>query len=113
MTKMIDNVKAEFTGNRKMGMGSLRSILITNDVPCPLGMSPELKEYVAHVEWVAKFYCDPENLQPMLESIIRELREAIYGELKERIIRLERAVYEEDRDKIVMEIRDIIREIYG
>jgi hypothetical protein len=49
----------------------------------------------------------------MIKNVVREIRDVIYGDLKNRILRLERAIYEQNTDNILVEIRDIIREIWG
>lgn len=63
--------------------------------------------------WRSRVACEPKDLGVAIDSVVRELRDAIYGDIRQRIIRLERAVYEQDRDAILTETRDIVREIFG
>ena len=53
----------------------------------------------------------PKDRENMLKNVYRELQEAVYGHLRDRLLRLERAIYEQDRDKIHMHLRDLFREI--
>jgi len=68
--------------------------------------------YNIKTTWSMSTDVEPCHLDAAMENFKRELKEAIYGDLKHRIQRLEIAVLEENRDKILMETRDIIRKIF-
>lgn len=70
-----------------------------------------LNRYEIGVDWKYIIDCLPEDLQKAKENCIRELCEAVYGDLRGNILRLERAIYEWDRDKMIEEIQKIREEI--
>jgi hypothetical protein len=65
-------------------------------------------EFEYEVAWRVRVKCEQPEANLIGNSVLRELREAVYGDLRDRIIRLERAVYEQDRERILMETRDIV-----
>ena len=108
MSNFINTIKAAMTGVRRVAYPLLK-ITVSDTTPDPLRAQ---NEYEINVLWSRKVYCKPEHLSFMLSNCVRELREEIYGDLKSRILRLERAVYEQDSPAALREIRDIIREVY-
>ena len=110
MSEFIDAVKAELTGRRNVVYKPLSvSIEPIHSIETPM----MLQEYKIGVEWMVKASCDPKDIPPLIDGALRELREAIYGNIRDRINRLERAVYKQDNKAILSETRDIIKEIYG
>ena len=69
--------------------------------------------YKIQTTWSMSTDIEPCYLNAAMENFKRELKEAIYGDIKHRIQRLEIAVLEENREKTLMEMRDIIREIFN
>ena len=69
--------------------------------------------YKIQTTWSMSTDIEPCYLNAAMENFKRELKEAIYGDIKHRIQRLEIAVLEENKDKILMETRDIIHEIFN
>lgn len=113
MSKLIDNIRAEITGRREAKKRSplLAVTMATEKMDWKI---PALTEYKVYVVFGARFACENQNdVNMAIESIIRLLREEIYCDVKNRLFRLEKAVTEDKRDKILMEMRDIIKEIYG
>ena len=111
MSKFIDKIESQLTGKEKIKYSQLHAEF--KQIPHDISEYCKLKEYVIGIEWKRKIQCEPKVLTLMIENCIRELREEIYGDIKERILRLERAVYEEDNKKAHQEMRDIIRETFG
>jgi hypothetical protein len=111
MSKFIDAVTAEL-GYRKKHI--LPPLTVTKEFreDSPM-LVDSLSEYKIEVRWKVTGYCKPNELHIVQENVIRELREVVYGDFKDRIIRLERAVYERDDKVAQMEIRDILREVFG
>ena len=109
MSKFIDQVKAELLTGRK----SIYLPLEVSQTFDPSINDDRLSEYKVSVGWIVKCYCKQNEIPVMQESVIRELREAVYGDLYQRIIRLERAIYDRNDKLAQMEMRDIVKEIYG
>ena len=112
MSKLIDNIKVEMTGSRKPGASPLLSVsMAVEKLDYKI---PVLTEYRVYVNFGARFACESQvEVNMAIESVIRALREELYSDIKDRIFRLEKVVIEGERQKILMELRDIIREIYG
>lgn len=72
-----------------------------------------LNEYRMGVYWERSGFCDPKDLPMLRENGIKELRDAVYGDLRSRILALERAVYEQDNEAARSCIRDILSEVFG
>lgn len=107
MSKFIDAVTAELTGNRRAVLGPLTVVQHWSDV-----FNPAMTyEYDIGVTWKVRTHCEKAALQHVTRNVLRHLREDVYGEFRDRILRLERAVYEHDREKILMETRDLVREV--
>lgn len=109
MSKFIDGIKAQATGIKK-------------DINTPLqvevrdvSLIPNVEftnEYEIGVKWIYKTSCKPDDLLRQVELCACELREDIYGDLRKRIIRLERMICEHNFDAAMMEMRDINKEIF-
>lgn len=107
MSKFIDKIRSQLTGVRSARMGPLRaSVKVVDSIDYDLN-----HEYDISVKWGRKVSCRPKDLEPVIDNVIRELREEIYGDIRSRIRRLELAVYEGNEKEMCVEIRDIVREI--
>jgi hypothetical protein len=110
MSRFIDNVQAQFTGQKRVKKTPL-SVSI-EDVSV-IEMPVLQKEYEIGVTYKRRIWCEHKDLPRMMDNLIRDLRHEIYADIKNRVSRLERAVYANDEEKIMPEIRDIIREVFG
>lgn len=111
MSRFIDAIRASKTGRRAAILEPL-SCGICKVEPI-LDVFQTTEEYEFKVEWMVRAFCQHNDFDAMMENIHRQLKEAVYGEFRNRILRLERAIYEQDREKVLMETRDIVREIMG
>lgn len=114
MSKFIDKIEAQLTGRNNAVYGPIKTELLTTEISIDsFNIDNPLitREYKIGVGWYQKVSCRPEDLKHVLKNVVSELTEEIYGDLRNRIIRLERAMYEYDINKMRMVIRDIIREI--
>lgn len=111
MSQFIDAVKAELLSGRKANFFPM--LVVEKEYKSNPGNYSELIEYRIAVKWEQTGHCERTELAPMLDNAVRVLREAVYGDIKQMIIRLERAIYEQDRVAVLSEIRDITREIFG
>ncbi len=109
MSAFIDKIEECLTGRNRAVFGPITTEVDTA-VTDALGQIPE---YLFEVRWGRRVSCRTEDFDTVFKNVIRELREAIYGELRGRLIRLERAVYECDERAVRMEIRDIMSEVFG
>jgi hypothetical protein len=71
------------------------------------------KLYEIKVEWITRGYCEPRHFDIYLDNVIRELREAVYGELREKLFKLERAIYEQEMEQALTAINAVMREVEG
>lgn len=111
MSKFIDAVKEQFTGNVSMIFEPLKTTL--KDISSTSIEDPRnMREYNIEVRWGSVVECEPRDLSNMLKNFIRELKEVVYGDLRNRIIDLERSLYQHDEEKMRMLMRDILREIF-
>lgn len=111
MSQFIDAVKSEMLTGRKANFSPM--LTVKKDYKETPSNFDDLTEYRIAVEWVQTGHCKRTELAPMIDNVVRALRKAVYGDIEQRIIRLERAIYEQDRDSVLSEIRDITREIFG
>lgn len=110
MSKFIDAVTAELTGNRYPVLEHMTIVQKWSDDATAFN-SAMTYEYDIGVTWKVRTHCDKAALQHVTRNVLRQLREAVYGEFRDRVLRLERAVWEHDREKILMETRDLVREV--
>lgn len=109
MSQFIDTITSQLTGN----------VVVDSKAPLKVGVKIEtnfeslLNEYDISVIWKRKGFCKKSDMENLLNNVIRELRNSIYGDLYSKIIRLERYVYTQEDVKAEMVIRDIVREIFG
>jgi hypothetical protein len=110
MSKFLDAVEAKLHGSRRMAMWPMEPLSVTREVTTPASYTA-LQNYEIGVHWKVRLSCDPKDLQPALKNVMRELQEAVYGEFRSRIIRLERAILEHDEQKARSEVRDLLVEV--
>jgi len=109
MSDMIDNITA-FVLKQVPKTPNISVEVDTTEIP-DYYMSGN--RYKIQTTWSMSTDIEPCYLDAAMENFKRELKEAIYGDIKHRIQRLEIAVLEENREKTLMEMRDIIREIFN
>jgi len=74
--------------------------------------SDSMPEYRLTSAFRQSFVCAPEDLGRVLESGTRQLKELFYGDLREKLIRVERALWETNILKARDAIREVMKEIY-
>ncbi len=110
MSKITDGIKAKLTGKRKVilpkTMAVEKNIRVTHD--------RFSYEYRVGIEWGFKAFLDNTiHVDAVIDNCARQFREDMYGDIRNRILALERAVLEDDRDMALTQMRDIMREIFG
>jgi hypothetical protein len=112
MSAFIDNITAVLTGTEKPAYQPLevkieQAVIDTsNHIPFST-----IQEYEIGVKWSAKVSCESMDKQHLINNVIQEFKEVVYGDLRKRIIDLERAVYAQDHSQALMATREIMREI--
>lgn len=114
MSKMIENIKVQMTGRRKYMDRQFAPLSATEQVlPDEAWMEPVMHQYVAEVKWFKTFFCKAEHHEHMMRSVIAELREAIYGDLRHALRELEMAVYEADWSAMQETLRKVNNLVEG
>lgn len=115
MSKFLDAVTSELTGQRapKPFWFEPLSTRLTTALVDP----QYLEEIKFEVKYTMTQYCDPslpsEAKSELMRSFMSQLREAVYGDLREHVIELQRAMYEYDHKAMYDKVNDIMREICG
>ncbi len=105
MSKFITALMCEMTGRREPDHFRNVSALLTEVIATD---TVELRnEYRVEVAYKATHVCLPREREAMLLTIQRQLSEAIYGEVRTALLRLEEAYYDQDRDAISASFRDL------
>lgn len=112
MSKFIDAIRAEATGRRSVRGNRFSPLRFSIDA-VPVPFAPENTEYRIGVSWYVQICGKPEHKQYLLENAICEVRNAVYGDMMESLLRLERAIYEMNEEAMLAEIREIRKEIEG
>lgn len=111
MSKFIDAVKAQlYPWHDRAVTGPLSALkcdCCSTAVPHDI-----MRRYEIGVEykWVVEVH--PEAVQFMKENIVRELRELVYGDFREKLLELERSIYSYEYNKSKDLIRDLFRETF-
>ena len=110
MSKFIDDLEVILTGNRSAAYS-------------PLGVKMEntnkdyfthtqLDEYVLQVIWKVIVNCEKGDLSDIKRNVISELKNYLFGDLRVKILQLERSLYEHDYKQTKKLINDILEETY-
>jgi hypothetical protein len=109
MSKFIEQVRAKLTGQRVAVMPELSVTEMVEEV----FKDTSVLQYDIGVEWKIRTHCAPQAVPHVLDNVVRQLREEIYGQFRRRAIEIQRSAYEQDYNKMHMHIRDLLREIQG
>lgn len=106
MSKFIDKIVSQWTKNSKAVYGPLRGYFHPVD-DSRLTIGPHLQEYEFGVEWKARHYCMKEEVDYMLRAVTSQLRQDVYGDFGDLLLKFEIAMYEYDQ----MKMREIMTEM--
>ena len=112
MSIIFDKIHAVATGQRFAKEEPIKVDIKARDLPESHPSHGLMNEYIIDCTFGRKIVCSPEDLPEMFKNVVRDVKYEIYKDIYERINRLESAVYAYDIDKIKIETRDIIREIF-
>lgn len=111
MSEFIKHIKSEILHkNRPQRFMPLRSVSKIIDEPISVNIQ---RLYEIKVEWATRGYCEPRHFDKYFRNVVRELREAIYGEFRDKLIVLERAIYEQEVEPALKALDAIMREVEG
>ena len=112
MSQFIDRVVAELISEKRLPAKSFLPLSVVSEFS-QIDHIPVANKYRVGVRWGYNVIVENKHLDSIINNCVRELREAIYGDIKNIINRLQRAFYERDADSMEIEIRDLIREVWG
>ena len=109
MSQFID--KLEIVTTREWALKRQRLTMAVTETP--IALSPErLNKYLFQTQWTAQVTCSQEDLAAAHKNVIRQLTEAVYGSFRDRLLKLEIAIYEDRQEDVKSGLRDILRELY-
>ena len=109
MSSFIEHVKAKLTGQRVAIPPELK---IVEDIKDCWPDTAHL-QYDIGVEWKVRTHCKPEDLQSVASNVVRQLREDVYGEFRQKVLLAQRSFYERDMRTLEQHLRDLLRMIQG
>jgi hypothetical protein len=95
MSKLVDAVESRIVGKAIRDFPLLDVTKSVDKVPYDI-----LDQHRIQIRWSGIFQCMPEEYPFLLKNFIRGFQEAIYGELRAKMIELRRAVYEQKREDL-------------
>lgn len=107
MSKMLDRIKGHFTGERKAVSQPLKIETFREYNVLECKDRYRLEATLSQDYWVS----DKINVTDVYENFIRLLKEELYGDIRNDLIRLERSLIEEDFEECRKICRDMFREI--
>jgi len=112
MSKMLENLKMVATGDRKArlpyGVVSMDEKFGESDIDFDGG---EVIKYKLSVEFGVDSYCKPKNVSRMRANMFESMKFAIYGDVQDKILILERALMAEGVEMNSGAIADALEEI--
>lgn len=105
MSRFIEALRAERTGFER----PVYTPLTLKVTELNLDRFRTSDEYEFKVEWKIVAHAERSLFDPLFKNVLLQLREFVYGEFRDRVLRLQQAVLEQDQEKALMEARDLIR----
>lgn len=107
----IDKIEAKLTGRRSAEDVPLLAV----DIKRPI--RPELMsildEYRIKIEYGAYFTCKASELPHCIKNVVESLRREVYGDFHAKLLKLQRATYNQKREMQLKLIDELLREIRG
>lgn len=110
MSKFIDSIICEPTGQRKTGWYS-RTFRKIKETVLPPDFNPGLQQFTFEAGYKEVFCCKAGMFDAAFKMAVRQLHECIYGEFRLKLMAVERAIYEHDEEAAFEAIQEIYREI--
>jgi len=109
MSKFINAIQTQLLGQRPI----YPSLSVSTVKEFEAVSYDTLAKYLISVSFEQIITCRPEELSYAKDNVVKELREIIYGEFRDNILQLERAVYARDEKVIFQKIGDIMQEVFN
>ena len=111
MSRFIDHVRAKMTGQKVAVVPELAVTVDKEVLPFPDDFA--LTQYDIGVEWKSRTHCRPVDLPHVIDNVVKQLREDVYGEFRHTALEIQRAAYERNYEKMHALIRELLEQIYG
>jgi hypothetical protein len=110
MSKVLDSIEAKLTGH-----GSYEKELYNADISVNVTRDTVriLDEYLVKYSFGAYYSCEPGEKDQAMHSIKELFRDVLYGEFRDKLIKLERAIYNQKRDNQLALIKELLFEVSG
>ena len=106
MSKFIDSLVSKDTGKLNYPQGRLQFKI--DEIPeFTYMMDNPQSEYRFEVNWGVMVRCYPKDLAKITENVLHQLKRDVYGEFYDKILSLERAMYEANEEKMLEYLRDL------
>ena len=70
-----------------------------------------MKSYTAKVEYSIRFHCFPDELQPNIDLVVKQLKRDVYDDFVKKIIELKRAIYSDNRETALQVCDELFKEV--
>lgn len=111
MSEFIKHLKYGVTGRIKAAMKPFPAFEVLRDVVPTTETFQIHPEYRFEVRYCRRLCCSPEYIEHAEKNVIAEMKEAIYGDFRQMLIKLERYVYEQETCKAMDVIKEIMAEV--
>ena len=115
MSKFIDAVKAKLVEGSQTRMTEpdpMPLLLVETEMSEPIAFY-NLREYDVSVKYGATVYCRPEEVEEMRRSVVSQLREDVFGDLRKKAYALEHAFYAGTREDCREALHALMKEVVG
>ena len=110
MSKFIDSIQSRMTGKRVLD--PIIPLLSVQEDYNRIVYSAKV-EYAIEVRYGSRVVCSSEELSAAKESIVRSLREEIFGEFRKKAMQVQRVTYSGSRQDIQKAVDELVREVLG
>lgn len=112
MSKLTDAIMERATG-RRYTQKVHPMLVVNNEYDRPINEPFSLMvEHTVHISFGQTMSYLPEDSKMVMRNVERQFKEMIYGEIKASVNRMEMALMEQDLDKMRMEMRELMREVF-
>ena len=107
--KILDEIQCKLTGQEFYSRSNLVNVEVFETL-APDIINPErMVEWNIKAEFGVTTHGFAKDKPHIIENVYEHIRHALYGELINDLYHLQRAIYEDDREKSLMYCRDLIR----
>ena len=111
MSKFIEAVRTYPTYRERVGYEPLRMTCV-GDNSQEIPNVNRMQEYLIGVDWRIRVSCDFKDMDRAMENVVRQLRDAVYGDMRVHLLKLQRAMFEWEQDEMRAEIDWMLKEMF-